>query len=77
MKKNRRKKIKELNRNQRSFYFEDFVETNLRQKKSSKSFVSEDRIYILFFCFHLFDINFLNKDYFYFFSKTKFYTKSR
>ena len=51
MKKNKRKKIKELNRNQRSFYFEDFVETNLIQKKSSKSFVSEDRIYILFFVF--------------------------
>jgi cell division protein FtsI (penicillin-binding protein 3) len=45
------KKNKNYNINQKSFYFEDYLETNIKQKKISKLSVSEDRIYILFFSF--------------------------
>ena len=45
------KKNRKINPNQKSFYFEDYLETNQKQKKISKSPVSEDRIYILFFFF--------------------------
>ena len=45
------KKNKKINPNQKSFYFEDYLETNQNQKKITKSPVSEDRIYILFFFF--------------------------
>jgi len=45
------KNRKNLNRNQKSFYFEDYLETNQKQKTISKSAISEDRIYILFFFF--------------------------
>ena len=45
------KKNKNYNINQKSFYFEDYLETNIKQKKISKLSVSEDRIYILFFFF--------------------------
>ena len=45
------KKNKKLNLNQRSFYFEDYIETNIKQKSISKSSISEDRIYLLFFFF--------------------------
>ena len=38
-------------KNQKSFYFEDYIQTNLKQKKISKSQVSEDRIYLLFITF--------------------------
>ncbi len=48
-KKNR--KNKNFNKNQKSFYFEDYIATNLKQKNISKSSISEDRIYILFFFF--------------------------
>ena len=47
----KQKKIKKFNVNQKSFYFEDFFETNLKQKKISKFSISEDRIYILFLSF--------------------------
>ena len=43
------KKNKNLNLNQKSFYFDDYLETNQKQKKVSKSIISEDRIYVLFF----------------------------
>ncbi len=46
-----KKKNKNLNKNQRSFYFEDYLETNQKQRKFLKSYISEDRIYVLFFFF--------------------------
>ena len=42
-----KKKNKNLNKNQRSFYFEDYLETNQKQRKFLKSYISEDRIYVL------------------------------
>ena len=54
------KKNKNFNKNQKSFYFEDYIETNLKQKDRSKSFISEDRIYILFFFLFLFNNYFFN-----------------
>ena len=45
------KKNKNFNKNQKSFYFEDYIETNLKQKNISKSLISEDRVYLLFFLF--------------------------
>ena len=49
MKKKRNDKF--LNKNQRSFYFEDYIHSNLNLKKSKNDFIVEDRIYILFFSF--------------------------
>ena len=49
MKKKNKNKL--FNKNQKSFYFEDYIETNIKQKNLSKEFISEDRIYILFFIF--------------------------
>ena len=46
-----RKKKNKVNINQKSFYFEDYLETNLRKKSILNSAISEDRIYILFFFF--------------------------
>ena len=54
------KNNKNFNRNQKSFYFEDYLETNQKQKKISKSAISEDRIYILFFFFICLIANFCN-----------------
>ena len=45
------KKNKHYNINQKSFYFEDYLQTNKEQKNISKSSISEDRIYVLFFFF--------------------------
>ena len=45
------KKNKNLNINQASFYFEDFLETRKKNKISQKNTVSHDRIYLLFFLF--------------------------
>ncbi len=45
------KKNKFLNINQRSFYFEDYIETNQKNRKDKKSVVSQDRVYLLFFLF--------------------------
>ncbi len=50
MKKNHRKN-KYFNKNQKSFYFEDYLETNTKQKKITKSLISQDRVYLLFFLF--------------------------
>ena len=46
-----KKKLKKNKTNQRSFYFEDYLETNKKNKilKNSNSF--RDRIYLLFFFF--------------------------
>ena len=45
----RQKKTK--NTNQKSFYFEDYLETNKKNKKLKKLNNFEDRIYLLFFFF--------------------------
>ena len=45
------KKSKDINVNQKSFYFEDYFETNKKNKKIKNSSVSQDRIYFLFFLF--------------------------
>ena len=45
------KKNKNFNINQRSFFFEDFLETNQNNKKIKDSNISQDRIYLLFFLF--------------------------
>ena len=49
--KRKRKKNKDFNINQKSFYFEDYLETNQKNKKVKKSSISQDRIYLLFFLF--------------------------
>ena len=51
MMKRKQKKNKDFNINQKSFYFEDYLETNQKNKKVKKSNVSQDRIYLLFFLF--------------------------
>ena len=49
MRKKSRKKL--FNKNQKSFYFEEYLQTNEPFKKQKKTVMSEDRIYILFFLF--------------------------
>ena len=49
--KKKSKNSKIINSNQKSFFFEDYLETNQKEKKILKSSISEDRIYILFFFF--------------------------
>ncbi len=44
-------KTNKLNINQKSFYFEDYLETNKKNKLSQTNNSSQDRIYILFFLF--------------------------
>ena len=48
----RQKKTK--NTNQTSFYFEDYLETNKKNKKLKKLNNFEDRIYLLFYYFSFF-----------------------
>ncbi len=45
----KRKKIKDIN--QRSFYFEDYLETNKKSKIIKRSNNFQDRVYLLFFTF--------------------------
>ena len=45
----RKKKI--VNKNQKSFYFEDYLETNQNISDKKKFLISVDRVYLLFFCF--------------------------
>ena len=45
----KQKKIKDIN--QTSFYFEDYLETNKKNKFSKKKNNFQDRIYLLFFLF--------------------------
>ena len=45
------KKNKNFNINQKSFYFEDYLETNQKNKKVKNSNISQDRVYLLFFLF--------------------------
>ena len=47
----RLKKNKRLNKNQSSFYFEDYLETTKKNKFSQKNNFFQDRIYLLFFLF--------------------------
>mgnify|MGYP001410648211 CR=1 FL=1 len=47
----RLKKNKKFNINQKSFYFEDYLETNKKNKLSKKNNYYQDRIYLLFFLF--------------------------
>ncbi len=45
------KKNKYINKNQTSFYFEDYLETNKKNKFSERNNFFQDRIYLLFFLF--------------------------
>ena len=47
----KKKKNKIFNENQTSFYFEDFLETNKKNKNIQKNNFFHDRIYLLFFLF--------------------------
>ena len=47
------KKNKNLNPNQSSFYFEDFIKINKKNKIFKKNNIFHDRIYLLFFYFFL------------------------
>ncbi len=49
--KKKSKKNKIYIENQKSFYFEDYLETNQNKKKFKNTIISQDRIYILFFFF--------------------------
>ena len=49
--KRKQRRNKDLNINQKSFYFEDYLETNQKNKKVKNSSISQDRIYLLFFLF--------------------------
>ena len=49
--KKKQKKNKNLNINQTSFYFEDYLDTNQKIKKNNNSNIIQDRIYLLFFLF--------------------------
>jgi len=49
--KRKQKKNKDFNINQKSFYFEDYLETNQKNKKVKNSNISQDRVYLLFFLF--------------------------
>ena len=49
--KKKRKKNKDIN--QTSFYFEDYLETNKKNQFLKKSNNIQDRIYLLFFSFFL------------------------
>jgi len=49
--KRKHRKNKAININQKSFYFEDYLETNERNKKVKNSNISQDRVYLLFFLF--------------------------
>ena len=40
-----------IHQNQKSFFFEDFIETTQKQKEINKSKISDDRIYLLFCVF--------------------------
>ena len=45
------KKNKNFNKNQGSFYFEDYIETNKKNKFLKKNNLFQDRIYLIFFLF--------------------------
>ena len=45
------KKNNNFDKKQKSFYFEDYLETHQKKKRGSNSNISQDRIYLLFFLF--------------------------
>ncbi len=45
------KNKKNFNRNQQSFFFEDYLSTNQKFRNKKNYFINEDRVYILFFSF--------------------------
>ena len=47
----KQRKNKNFNKNQGSFFFEDYIETNKKNKFLKKNNVFQDRIYLLFFLF--------------------------
>ena len=49
--KRKSRRNKDFNINQKSFYFEDYLETNQKNKKVKNSNISQDRVYLLFFLF--------------------------
>ena len=54
------KKNKDLNKNQTSFYFEDYLDTNQKINKKDNSNITQDRIYLLFFFIFFFNRNILH-----------------
>ncbi len=42
---------KKFNKNQKSFFFEDYIESNQNLKKKNELSTTNDRMYLLFFCF--------------------------
>ena len=49
--KKKHKKNKNFNKNQTSFYFEDYLETNKKDKYFKENNFFQDRLYLLFFLF--------------------------
>jgi len=49
--KKKHKKNKDFNINQKSFYFEAYLDVNQKKQKVKNSKISQDRIYLLFFLF--------------------------
>ena len=47
----KKRKNNNVNANQQSFFFEDYLSTNQKFKKEKNFIIKEDRIYILFFSF--------------------------
>ena len=52
----KKKQIKNIN--QASFYFENYLETNKKNKNYKKADSFQDRIYLLFFFFSIINFNF-------------------
>ena len=46
--KNKNNNKNSIHKNQKSFFFEDFIETLEKNKKLNKSKIYEDRLYVLF-----------------------------
>ena len=57
----KKKQKKNINTNQQSFFFEDYLSTNQKFNKEKKFIINEDRIYILFFSFFSLILIFLIK----------------
>ena len=56
----KKKYKKNINTNQKSFYFEDYLETNKKNKILKKTNNFQDRIYLLFFFLSFPNIDFFN-----------------
>ena len=64
----RKKNKKNFNKNQQSFFFEDYLSTNQTFRKEKYRLINEDRMYILFFSFFP-NFSFFFQNNFYFISK--------